>query len=142
MTDLIVKLGGTGTISVATSGVACVDIPQEGFIVGILGHVRGSGMATGDSAEAEVSFLSTHQFLVNDARGSLMEMATKTGDITTSGQAQASQTTFMSFLDGIPVAAGERLHLHTQGSTGVTPTGLFMLYILLGSIRRRSQRRR
>lgn len=140
--DLIIKVSGAGSVSTTSNDVASIDMPQDGEIRGVLSHVRGSGIATGDRATAEISFLSTNQIGVNDARGSITEISQQTGDITTSGQADASNSFYQAFDPGIPVQGGERLHMHTSASTGVTPTGTFMLYITVGGTRRRSTRRR
>ena len=70
-----IKIHGIGTINSFTSGVASIDIPEDGEILSVMGHVSGLGMdALGDQAIAELSFLSTHQIEVNDARGSILDI--------------------------------------------------------------------
>lgn len=141
--DSIISVFGTGTEAVTTNDVAAIDIPEDGLIIGILGRVLGDVMASEDEAHAELSFLSTNQIDVNDARASIMQVMVKTGTVTTSGQGKASETVWLGIPEGIPVAAGERIHMHTHATTGVTPTGLFMLYLTFTpGTGRRSQRRR
>jgi len=140
--DSIIKVFGTGDISTTTNDVAAIDIPEDGLILGVMGTVSG---AVGDEGElqAELSFLSTNQFQVNDARASIMEVNHMAGNLTTSGIPEGSTQIWMSIPDGIPVSAGERIHMHTRASTGNTPTGSFQLYLTFTpGTGRRSQRRR
>jgi len=141
--DSVIKISGTGDVNATTNDVASIDIPEDSLIVGVYGLITGAGMATEDLAQAEISFLSTNQIGVNDARGSIMEVSVMTNTVTTSGQAQASSELFMSLPDGIPAAAGERVHLHTFGSAGVTPSATFTLYLVTtpGTGRRATRRR-
>ena len=138
-----IKIFGEGTISVFSSDVASIDIPEDGEILSILGFVSGKGMdADGDQAYAELSFLSTHQIESNDARGSILEVATRMS-LGAAGVAKSNESVVISFTpgSGIPLNAGERIHLHTFGSTGVTPKATFMLYLSTGGARRARKRR-
>ncbi len=138
-----IKIYGLASGSGFVSGVASIDIPEDGEILAVVGHVSASGMdALNDQAIAELSFLSTHQIEQNDSRGSILEVSVMQAFLTTGG-GNASQTTLLTLNPGwgIRVNAGERIHLHTYGSTGVTPKATFMLYLSAGAPRR-SQRRR
>lgn len=141
--DSIVKIAGTGTAGATSNDVASIDIAEDGFIVGILGYIEALALSSGDAAIAELSFLSTQQQQANDARGSIMEIIIQAGAVVTSGNTKASENVFMSLPEGIPVAAGERIHLHTFADSGVTPLGVFMLYLSFSpGTGRRAQRRR
>lgn len=141
--DTIIKIAGTGTVAVTTDGVASIDVPEDGEIVAIAGVVYGTGMADDDRAMAEISFLSTSQFGVNDARGAIVGLVVQVGVVTTSGQAQAQDSGVIVFGGaGIPVNAGERIHLHTSATTGVIPSATFMLYMTTTGGGRRSRKTR
>lgn len=138
-----IKIHGIGTVNQFTSGVASIDIPEDGEILAVLGHVSGAGMdALNDQAIAELSFLSTHQIEVNDARGSILDVMVRQGFLTNGGGA-TSAIVSISFPsgDGIPVNGGERLFLHTFGDAGVIPKATFMIYLSSGGARRRTRRR-
>ena len=138
-----IKIAGAGTVSVTSNSVVQIDIPEDGEILAISGFVDGSGMdALNDKAVAELSFLSTNQIEVNDARGSILETAVRVAG-NTGGFAKGSEHVTLSFTpgSGIPVSAGERIHMHTFGSTGVTPNGNFMLYLSAGGAKRARRRR-
>ncbi len=138
-----IKIAGDGTISVTSNSVVTIDIPEDGEILAISGFVDGQGMdALDDKAVAELSFLSTNQIEVNDARGSILEVAIRQGFLT-SGGGSVSQGVTLSFGPGwgIPVQGGERIHMHTFGSTGVTPNGNFIIYFSAGGTRRSTRRR-
>ena len=137
-----IKIFGVGTVSVFTNSVAAIDIPEDGEIVAIVGTVQGMGMGADDTATAELSFLSTNQIDTNDARGSILEVSTRTGAVSTNGQAKSSDNIALSIPDGLPVNAGERVHLHTRGSAAVTPEGVFTLYLRTTGGGRRVGRRR
>lgn len=140
--DTIIKIVGTGTISTTTSGVATIDVPEDGTIEAIHGMVFGAAMADNDNCSAELSFLSTNQFNLNDARGAIAEVTVKSSSVTTSGQGPASAMQYFNFNPGIPINAGERLHLHTDASSGVTPTGQFTIYMRTSGGGRRARSRR
>ena len=137
-----IKIFGAGTISVATNDVAAIDIPEDGEILAILGTLNASGMDDADRASCELSFLSTNQIQINDARGSILEVSIRSV-LSTNGGLIAAESVALSFSpgSGIPVNAGERIHLHTEGTTGVTPTGMFMIYLSAGRAKRASRRR-
>ena len=138
-----IKIFGTGTTNQFTSDVSSIDIPEDGEILGIMGHISANGMnLADDKVYAELSFLSTHQIESNDARGSILEVMVQFGMLS-SGAGPASQMITLSFIpgSGIPVNAGERIHLHTFASNGPVPKGTFMIYLSSGGARRSSRRR-
>ena len=137
-----IKIFGTGTVSVVTNDVAAIDIPEDGEILAILGTLNATGMADADRASVELSFLSTNQIQVNDARGSILEVTIRSV-ISTNGGLVTAESVALSFTpgSGIPVNAGERIHLHTEGTSGVTPVGMFMIYLSAGRAKRASRRR-
>ncbi len=116
--------------STAGDSVANLDIQIDGTITAL--YMTGSvGGADGlnDGFQAEVSFLSTNTFSTNDARGSLMTIQSKLS-LLTSGQANTAVNANISTLD-IPVAAGERVHLHVEDIGTPTARGVHAyLYVL------------
>jgi hypothetical protein len=138
-----IKIFGEGTISSFSSSVANIDVPEDGEILAIMGFVSGKGMdGDGDAIYAELSFLSSHQIETNDARGSILEVAHRVV-VGAAGAMQSSENVSIGFSpgSGIPVNGGERIHLHTFGSTGVTPKGSFLIYLSAGGARRATRRR-
>jgi len=138
-----IKIFGLGTINQFTNSVASIDVPADGEIIAITGHVSASGMdALDDKAYAELSFLSTHQIEINDARGSIIEVLIRQAFLTTGG-GNSSENISLTFPAGygIPVNGGERIHLHTFGDSGVIPKGTFVIYLAESGGRRAKRRR-
>lgn len=103
----IYKLYGTA----ATDDCASLDIQIDGIITAI--HMTALAMGVNAADEglyAECSFLSTNTFSANDARGSLMIIEVVSGMLT-SGMGMMAANASIASLE-IPVAAGERIHMH------------------------------
>jgi prefoldin subunit 5 len=120
----IYKLYSPGTGGVQNS-VASFDVQLDGHIVAMHMSQMGDLDADLDYIAAEISFLSSNTFAVNDARGSLM--------IT---QAQVSGAAFgvqavNDTVSGVrvPVSAGERIHLHLDATSGTTQTLQAHIYV-------------
>ena len=105
-----------------SAGTATIDVPEGGLIKAVNWSVRLGGMdALGDYYLAHISFASTTQAGVNDARAVISFMAASQNFLTSGGGVASDK--FISFgTDGIAVAAGERIYLHAVGATGVTAT--------------------
>lgn len=124
----IYKLMGSAPAGVTTDSLATIDIQNDGHIVAIAMMAAPEGMdALGDFYWAEVSFMSTSTFANNDVRGSLLMLAAFQNFLTTGGGGGGGQAN----LSGVrlPVAAGERIHLHTFMDTGVSGRVQVYLYI-------------
>lgn len=94
--------------------VASIDMPDDGNIEHIHLELQGLTMdLEGDAVFMMVSFGSTSQFEVNDARN----VIARTGVGVTSATAASLAPNFshvdVVFPSGIKVFAGERIHLHT-----------------------------
>lgn len=128
----------------AGDSVVQVDVPNDGEIVGVHGTVAGLGLdADGDFVRAELSFLSTSQLVTNDARGSIFALEIMVTAATVASVTKTSESVFVNLPDGIPVAAGERLHMHVADAAGVSPSTTFMIYFATRKApTRRSRRRR
>lgn len=127
--------------------VASVDIPEDGFIVGIDWDMHSTGDATGyadsDHIAAQLSFIATNQFLTNDARGVISNCSIATGTLTTSGIGSPFQSKMVAFPEPLDVAGGERVHLHIQEGGVATATVNVMIHLKVrGASPRRSRRRR
>ena len=105
------------TIAAATANI---DIPENGLIKAVNWSIDLGGMdALGDKYLAHLSFASTTQAGVNDARAPISFFSAAQNFLTSGGGIVSDK--FISFgQDGINVSAGERLYLHAVGSTGVT----------------------
>ncbi len=122
--------------------VASLDIQLDGIIQAIHMTMRLTGVnGLNEGQEAEISFLSTSTFGVNDVRGSLMIIQSQTGFLT-SGMANVATNSQVSSLE-IPVNAGERIHMHTNdvGAPGGRSVHGY-LYVADKGILRQAGRRR
>ncbi len=140
MSDVTYKLFA----NTAGDSVATIDIQDDGFIEGIWFDMVGAGMdALSDTAVAEIGFGSTNTFSSNDVRSSIAMMRINQNFLTSGGGVGGKIGT-MNFLKGIPVSAGERVHLHTAVSSGVTIDVQIYLYVVTtrGVVRRATRRRR
>mgnify|MGYP005822946611 CR=1 FL=1 len=140
MSDIIGMYGAiTGGVQDA---VAMIDIPQDGFIVGIDWDLAVDLDADGEVANVELSFIATNQLSTNDVRGRLSSVGVQTAVLTAVGSTTVSTQKWLGSFD-IAVAAGERIFLHansTAGVTGVVRCNLFVDFT--GGTTRRSARRR
>jgi len=137
----VIRVHSSGTTT--SDSVASVDIPEDGDIVGVHGNIAASGLdADADGCQVELSFLSTNQLGTNDARGSIMSMDVRNTAATVASIAQNSLSTYVSFQDGIPANAGERIHMHRIVSTGVNARARFDIYFRTTKVTRRTRRRR
>ncbi len=131
-------------MAATANAVAQVDIPEDGAIVGVdWTMAMSSGLLDADSMAAQLSFISTAQFATNDARGAISHIAIGVGTLTTSGVAGVTANKFVSFIEPLTVASGERLYLHSKesGTAQVDCWAIIHLKTRIGTVRR-SQRRR
>lgn len=120
---------------------ATIDIPENAEIIAISGALRSIDAILGELVQVEVSFLSSNQLNVNDARGSIFVMnAMATGGTGSIGYAVNHSVSFANA--PIDLNAGERLHLHIQGTAVHTAFIDVILFLnLLGGGRRTVRRR-
>jgi len=136
----VIRVFAAGT---SADSAASVDIPEDGDIVSIHGLCTASGITVEtEQATIELSFLSTNQITTNDARGSLMVLGLEAAADTAVGFAIPAISEVINTPDGIPVNAGERLHMHIRVSGSATLEGWFDIYFRTKSITRRTRRRR
>lgn len=157
MIDTIIKLAGVIPANTTTNDIAALDMPEDGEIMCLGGLITGLFAPTvGGTLEnntfylaAEISFLSTNQIGVNDSRGSIggiglssyiaFSEATETG----AGAAKLSEQNSLCIEGGIPVNAGERVHLHGISSLALlTANVTFLMYIKTRGGGRRASKRR
>lgn len=121
---------------------ASLDIQLDGEIEAIMMGVEASGVQAADEGvAAEVSFMSTSSFTVNDTRGSLMMLQYRVG-LLTSGMAPAGSHMAVGNLE-IPVGQGERIHLHVTDFGTVTARRAWAyIYVRDRGIARTPTRRR
>ncbi len=142
MIDEVVRLAGTGSGG-TQNDLAAVDMIQDGAIVAVAAHLLPREVSGSDLAfRAEVSFLSTNQIQQNDARGTIAKIEEALFMDTQVGSQSQGRSLFLALpAGGIPVNAGERIHLHYSGSTGADAEITFDLYLdLKGSTRRAGRR--
>lgn len=139
MSDVI---GMYGAITGDTQdALAMIDIPQDGFIIGIDWDLHAS-LDAAETVNAELSFIATNQFTTNDVRGRLSSISCQADVVTAVGVVSTGLQKWLGSFD-ISVAGGERLFLHTLATTGVTGAIRCNLFIdFTGGTTRRSARRR
>lgn len=106
--------------STTTDSMVSIDVPEDGKIVGVHLNLRAPNMEAGKYAQVELSFLSTSQTSSNDARGVIARTVIATSLLNTNGLASGHGNEAYSFKSGLPVNAGERLHLHYGTNTTST----------------------
>lgn len=125
------------------AGTATIDVPENGQIKAVSWSVTLGGMdALSDSYIAHISFASTTQAGVNDARAIISMFCAAQNFLTSGGGVMSDK--FVSFGgDGIAVAAGERIYLHSQGSAGVSAANQeIIIYFAFGRPPSRAATRR
>lgn len=124
----VIKLEATGSAGTTTNSAAAIDVPVDGVITAVDITIKGDALdAADDQADAELSFLSTNSFSTNDVRNSLA-MVTVQNNAMAAATGQGSKHKTITGLR-IPVFSGERIHLHLNGDTGVTPAGYAYIFI-------------
>ncbi len=123
------------------------DIPEDSTLVGVDWDLTAADLDSAtDLAEAQLSFLATSQFNVNDARGMISSVGLK-ANATEGTATDPAVTTAQKYVDmsnpGLSVAGGERVHLHLNLSTGVSARCRVILHLSVrGTAVRRARRRR
>lgn len=139
---MLIQLFGT------TSGDAAgaFDVPEDGAIVGVDWDVRGYDLDTsGDTLDAQLSFLATSQFSVNDARGiiSSVGISANNSEGTATNPIPVTAQKYVNMDDPpLMVAGGERIYLHLNLSTGVTASVRCIVHLSARTATRRARRRR
>jgi len=122
-------------------GVAQIDIPQDGFILGLDWDVMAFLNAATEFFKAELSFIATNQLQTNDVRGRISSISTSM-HLLTSG---ANTNSIQKYVDikELNVAGGERLFLHFDGSASTGGDVRCNVHFeMRGGSTRRSARRR
>jgi len=122
----VYKIYGSGTGG-AQDSIASLDIQFDGEIVACYGNMISDADADDDTSSAEVSFLSTSSFAVNDARGSIMMIRNKVSLLTSGVYPNQTNVSVGGIL--IPISRGERIHLHINGTGSTVVTAHFYLYV-------------
>lgn len=123
-----------------TSSIATLDIVEDGKIKAIAWAGTALNMdALGDEYRAEVSFSSSNTMDQNDVRQSISEVGCAQNFLT-SGGGGGSLNHSVTGLD-LNVVAGERIHLHSKLSTGVSGRISCHIYVKDGSGGRTRNRR-
>lgn len=135
----LVNMFGTGTGG-AENALAVIDVPDDAVIEGADWACQAALNADAEFFVAELSFISTQQNNVNDARGLISMVAARCG-LLTSGSTAPSLNKFVPL--NLIVAGGERLFLHANSTAGVVSRLNCVIALnLRRGIPRRSQRRR
>jgi len=134
-----------GTYGAFTGGtenaLAMIDIPQDGFIIGLDWDMRGDLDVDGEFMESELSFIATNQLGTNDVRGRISSISSMVTVLTAVGGHVGQIQKWLSGFD-ISVAGGERLFLHVITSAGVAGVVRCNIYLDQPGSTRRSARRR
>lgn len=139
MPDVIINMQGSGTGGEEAS-VATVDVPEDGFIVGVQIAHFGDLDTDADTANMEISFVSSVQMNLNDTRASIV-ISRLRGTLVTSGLANTVNNMFVPM--NVRVFSGERLHMHLDATAGVVSGGNALIHLdTARTVPRRSVRRR
>lgn len=116
-----VSTGGT------ESGLAAIDIPKNGDIVGVEWAIETALDTTADSQSWQVSFGSV-MALVNDSRQVIANASLGRLTFATAVGATIGRVDRFAIIPDLPVSMGERLFLHANGSAGVVGTCLVCIH--------------
>jgi len=136
-----------GLVGLVTGGtqdaLAMIDIPQDGFLIGIDWDINGDLDSDGDELRLEMSFIATNQLAQNDVRGRISSASARAVVLTSVGGHIVSVQKWLDGFD-IPVSAGERLFLHSLTTAAAVAVCVVNLYFDFGTnvLPRRSTRRR
>ena len=122
-------------------GVAQVDIPQDGFILGLDWDANVFLNASTEFFKCELSFIATNQLQTNDVRGRISSISQATHLLTSGAMSLAIQ----KYVDikELTVSGGERLFLHIDASaTTGGDVRCNVHFEMRGGSTRRSARRR
>lgn len=138
MPDVIINMHGDFTGGTEES-IATVDVPEDGFIVGVqVSHVADLD-ADGEVSNVELSFIASLQITTNDTRALLAvsRMQSPVG----AAAILAAQNFYIPM--NVRVFSGERLHVHSNAAAGVAGSANFLLQLdTARAVPRRSVRRR
>lgn len=101
-----------------TAGTVNIDVPMNGFLIGVSWAARADMDADGDTLDAELSFISANLFTTHDARGVIDDLRMAVSGAVAAGMAQHDVNKYVSLPD-IPVMQGERIYLHGQTATAM-----------------------
>lgn len=121
--------------------IAQIDIPQDGFMLGIDWDAYALLNAVNETFNAELSFIATNLLGTNDVRGRISSISAGT-HVLTSG---IGIITIQKYVDvkEITVSGGERLYIHLLATGGVISEVRCNLHFeMSGGPTRRSARRR
>ncbi len=129
-------------MSASANSVVAIDVPEDGEIVAVAAHLHDATITSGETIMIELSFLSTTQLLSNDARGTIHSLSLAVGPLNTNGQTNSFANSSMNFGgDGIPVNAGERIHLNSIIVGTLNSTVNYIIYFQFKGGKRASRRR-
>jgi len=129
---------GTGGVQ---NGIAMVDIPQDGVIIGFDWDMNAILDATLETIQAELSFIATNQLNTNDVRGRLTSISAACTVLTAVGGHVVAVQKWLGSFD-LAVAGGERLFMHLNATAGVVSIVRCNIYFDASGTMRRSARRR
>jgi len=142
MSDVTYKLFGLVAAGTSTDSAATIDIQDDGFIEGVLLGLNATGAdALNDGARVEVGFGSTNTYTTNDVRSSIAMLHHRQGFLT-SGGGPVGQAIYLAFQKGIPVSAGERIHMHLESFGGTADAFCYLYVVTSRGVARRATRRR
>ena len=124
----LISMRGTGAGG-AENGVANVDVPEDGQIVGIQWAMNANLNAIGEFALVEISFIQTLQEATNDSRGIITIIRSEL-EVVTSGGGNVAVNLFVPFGGGgLDVQGGERLFMNMSASAGVVTNANAVIHL-------------
>lgn len=135
----IIQLVGT-TTGGTENGIASFDIPVNTVIEGVEWSCRGDLDADGEFAQAELSFGSAFS-LSSDSRQVVSHCYLGQQSQVTAASVANAGYSYYSKLPDVPVAAGERMFMHSNCSAGVIAVFVCMIHLASDEPRPGARRR-
>lgn len=139
MATSVISMRATGSGG-TEDAAASIDIPFDGRISSVKWAAGAALDASGESVYFEVSFISTNQDAVNDARGIISQSRLLMGLLTSGGGSSHDNT--QHWFEDLRVSGGERIYLHINGNAGVVSNVNCLIHLESTTAPRRAQRRR
>jgi len=139
---MVEVIGLYSTVTGGTQdGAATMDVPRDGFLIGIDWDASVILDAASEVFDSELSFVGSNQLATAEVRGRLSSISARCEVLSAVGLEVVSIQKWIGNFD-IVVAGGERLFVHIESTAGVGGIVRVNLFFDLGVAPRRSARRR
>ncbi len=120
---------------------AQIDVPQDGFILGVDWDVNAALDADDEAVAIELSFIATNQLAQNDVRSRISSVSSLAAVLTSVGVNSVNIQKYVD-LHEIVVSGGERIFMHGINGTGVVVLARCNIHFEMSGRQRTAARRR